>query len=441
MQTTVNLEIPNEVTAKLVTGEYKRTGGVIQDNSGKVVMWLREGSLSPSSPSSLPSQLPPKMGSILNMAGSVTSVLNLGATIAFGMATLSKLGKIDEKLDVIVEKLEEIEQKINQIQWSIDIGFANTLQALESLKQYQEIGLAGELNSATNLAWSCQFLEPNSTQRIMRIEQAFAKSSSVVETLLIHTENEMKEAINWIENRRKKSSNFEIDDIVINALYRFRQTCLACSINANIQAETGDTYSVGIKLHKDQERLFQLIYQLANLSIAMDDGKSYQVLFDKNMSDVMPIHRISLWIERFDNKNNSLHNVLEILRDKGFKNTLLVEEDKSNENSIGGIYGGLFAELEKQNKPKKKKINHKINKNTSVFFDLIDGIYEDLDRLKGSALEYKTMHSMGVSIHEYRDSLRINNIGNGNDILFISLDENKINHMQKNSNKPEYATC
>ena len=348
MQTTISLDVPNEVTAKLVTGEYKRTGGVIQDNNGKIVMWLREGSLSPTSPNNLPSRLPPQMGNILNMAGSAASVLNLGATIAFGVATLSKLGEIDEKLDIITEKLEEIEQKIDQLQWSVDIGFANTLQALESLKQYQEIGLAGELNSATNLAWSCQFLEPNSTQRIMRIEQAFAKSSSVIETLLIHTENEMNEAINWMKNKRKKSSDFEIDELVINALYRFRQSCLACSINANIQAETGDTYSVGIKLYKDQEKLFQLIYQLVNVSIAIDDGKSYQELFDKNMSEIMPINRINLWVERFDNKNKSLHNVLEILRERGFNNIVDPKPSRNNEFNSFNLW-------EHTDKPKKRK--------------------------------------------------------------------------------------
>lgn len=446
MQTTVHLEIPSDVSAKLFTNEYKRVGGVIQDDRGKVVMWLREGNLRPTSPNSLISQLPPKIGSLLNIAGQAASVLNLGATIAFGAATLSKLGKIDrkldgisekldemdEKLDVIIEKLEEIEQKIDQVQWSIDVGFANTMQSLESLRQYQEIGLAGELSSATNLAWSCQFLEPNSTQRTMRIEQALAKSSRVTETLLIHTENEMKSAIDCMESKRKNSSDFKIDDLVISALHRFRQTCLACSVNANIQAEAGDIYSVGIKLKKDKERLFKLVYQLANLSIASNDGASYRVLLDEQMSEMMPMTRINLWIERFDHVDGSLLNVLERLRKVGFGNTLVTKTDRRPDHFIQQLAFNAF------DTPKKKKKIKSKNKNTSAFFNLIDGIYEDLDRLEGEALEYKTMDSMGLSIHEYRDSLIIDHVENSG-LVFISLDDVKKISSKQNTRELEMS--
>ena len=140
MQTaTIVLDIPDEVIAKLATGEYKRVGGVIQDKDGRIVMWLKEGCLSPSSPKELPTGLPSNMGDMLKLTGAAASILNLGATIAFGMETLSRLEKIDGKLDIIVEKLDELGRKIDKIQWSVDIGFANTFQSLEYLKNIRKL--------------------------------------------------------------------------------------------------------------------------------------------------------------------------------------------------------------------------------------------------------------------------------------------------------------
>ena len=46
---------------------------------------------------------------------------------------------------------------------------------------------------------------------------------------------------------------------------------------------------------------------------------------------------------------------------------------------------------------------------------------------------------MGLSIHDYRDALKINKIENSNDLLFISLDKNKKDHAQKINNEVEYA--
>lgn len=61
-------------------------------------MWLRETSASPIDTRKLPAQGPNKL---LGMVGHTASILNLGATVAFGAATLTKLSRIEEKLDVM----------------------------------------------------------------------------------------------------------------------------------------------------------------------------------------------------------------------------------------------------------------------------------------------------------------------------------------------------
>ena len=416
----VVLDIPDEVIAKLATGEYKRVGGVIQGKDSRIVMWLKEGDLSPSSPKELPTGLPSYVGNMLKLTGATASILNLGATIAFGVATLSRLEKIDRKLDVIVEKLDELGHKIDKVQWSVDIGFANTFQSLEYLKKYQEVELAGQLNSAVNLAWSCQFIEPGSNQRIMRIEQALAKSSDVVEKLLLHTEIEMNKAIEWMEQKRRDSSDYAIDDSVIQALFRFRQTCLACSVNASINAEAGDTYAVSKKLKKDQAKLFKLLYQLVNLCINSSNNKAYKALLDKSMLELMPIERLGLWIERFDS-GKTLNNVIELLRKDGFASDSRVASAPAFAD-LGGLFGTLGGVDLALKGDGLSGTDDLILKNTKSFFDLVDGVYEDLERLKGYSLEYETMHSMNLSIHEYREMLQINELQEGRKLIFILAD-------------------
>lgn len=75
---TVNFGLPEHVAAKLVTGEYTRVGGVIRDAQGRVTCWLRETSPFPLSPYEISTHLPSNVPQILDLAGSVSSVLNLG---------------------------------------------------------------------------------------------------------------------------------------------------------------------------------------------------------------------------------------------------------------------------------------------------------------------------------------------------------------------------
>ena len=202
---TVNFGLPEHVAEKLATGEYSRVGGVIRDAQGRVTCWLRETSPIPLSPHEMSRHLPSNVPQILDLAGSVSSFLNLGATVAFGVVALKRLRKIDERLDVIATKLGELERRVDRVQWSVDIGFATTLQTMELLKEYQEVDIAGALNSAASLAWGCQFLEPGSTRRVMRGEQAFASATQATEKLLLLVDREMNAAIDSIRGRKRPS--------------------------------------------------------------------------------------------------------------------------------------------------------------------------------------------------------------------------------------------
>src|SRR5205807_2380603 len=130
--------LPDKIVGGLVKGEVVRHGGVLHQvaaagssagkvvawmgeagsSAGKVVAWMREAHSAPVVPASLALGLN-QVGSLLGLVGSVSSVLNLGATIGFGAAALRKFAQIEKRL-------HEIEGKIDRLQWTIELGFANT---------------------------------------------------------------------------------------------------------------------------------------------------------------------------------------------------------------------------------------------------------------------------------------------------------------------------
>ncbi len=514
MQTQIDFEIPEKLAGRLATGEYERVGGVIRQASGRkeVVAWLRETSMSPKSPSGLSAANP-----LLSMVGSVASVLNLGATVAFGAATLRKLGHIEAKADeinhksdiviekidvvdsklgvinaklneinyksdVVIAKLDELEQRSKNLQWTVDLGFVYAMQSLQNIKEYQEVQLAGELNSAANMAWSCQFLEPNSPQRLTRIENAFNTISIVTEKLLLHTENEMKNAIGWMQNKRSDSDDFNIDDSIITSLYRLRQTIVACALSASISAEADDLYTAGKKLAKEQERLSALLSKLVSVSLN-SEARVYQTLLSEPFRNIMPAMRLDDLIARFDPEFNGLSDIVELLRIEGFEPKDDLEELMAEANSMIGdieaedsifvdgnqrkkVFKAVFMEGDKQailasmldatysasednegdmvkrvaemtglifmfkiayiyqrSDRQAMKIEANINANTSLFFDLIDGLYEDLQRLQGYEAEYNAAVNLGVSICEYRDLLRIDEIPENKHLVFFTIKE------------------
>lgn len=501
MNTQINFEIPESIAAGLALGKYERVGGVIRDASnGQVVTWLREIAVSPLNPNSLANTLPSHAGKLLSMTGGVASILNLGATVAFGITTLKKLESIEtnlihtnakldnlsyglnqanakldilnQKSDIIISKLGELNQRLKNFEWSVDIGFINTFQALDDIKQYQEIELAGELNSAASIAWSCQFLEPNSVQRITRIENAFHTISNVKEKLLLHTASDMQKAIEWMQNYRLGNyddynsgkiniddfnpgkNDFNIDESVIKTLYRVRQTIAACSLAATISAEAGDLYSAESKLAKEQESLSFLLHKLAQLSLSSND-EVYITLLKESYKQIMPAHRLNTWINRFDSKFDGLDEIVDLLREKIMleginlsnfyydKDMKIVNkirfdsalEDGEDFEKLGFSEEEItdIEELMQQEKfDKEEKIElfpffsrwdafKEITPNTHLFFDLIDGIYEDLQRLKGHQAEYKTMLQLDMNIHEYRNLLRIDDIPENKRLAFIMM--------------------
>jgi len=197
-----SLVLPPDAEAGLATGSMMRIGGVIRHSKGsppggQIAYLLKD--LSP-----IPRALGENIPSILNMVGSVTSIINLGATVGFGIATLNKLGKMDSKLDGLHGKLRGIDSKLDEmhgdlkgmdvklnrivagmkhifssienIQWSVDLGFAYTFTFLSQLEEkldnihfHLEAGLIAELVNAAEQGWMAQKKEPGPDRKNMLI--------------------------------------------------------------------------------------------------------------------------------------------------------------------------------------------------------------------------------------------------------------------------------
>jgi tetratricopeptide (TPR) repeat protein len=153
---TLTLDIPAKILMGLADGSFVRNGGVIQDTSGRVVMWLRElggTGLVPSPSSLLLPSIDPVTG-VMNLAmqgvnagismrgfAAVTQQLNqvqgmLSVTTAASMLSLgvSAIGfvVISKRLKELEIRLEKAQASLEKIDRKIDLSFyANFRAALD----------------------------------------------------------------------------------------------------------------------------------------------------------------------------------------------------------------------------------------------------------------------------------------------------------------------
>ncbi len=113
----VTFFIPPHIAKGLLDGTLIRRGGVIQDNAGRVVMWLKEIP-SPASFISASTQT-------LLAIGSVSSMLTLGVSV-IGFAV------IYQKVQALENRLSELQEAVKETNEKIELGFyANFLAALD----------------------------------------------------------------------------------------------------------------------------------------------------------------------------------------------------------------------------------------------------------------------------------------------------------------------
>jgi hypothetical protein len=417
----------------LVNGEVVRRGGVLHkvaaagssaekvvdwlgettSGAGKVVAWMRETTSTPAAPASLAAGLN-QVGGLLGLVGSVSSVLTLGATIGFGVAALRKLAQVEKRV-------QEIEGKIDRLQWTIELGFANTLRGLEEVAVGQEFEMVANLKSAARLAWEAQCLEPNGPQRAARLENALMLGTQASEQLILRTQHEMERAIEWMK-QNKGVTRLDPPDPVLAALRRYRQTCLASATRAAIQAETASPDSAACGLEQDTDRLRPLVRRLGHAFLqGCEPGEKPEAPIYASLlkAHCIPVSRVESWARQFDPKVGSLAGVLDLLR----RPDLVARTLRADVIVIRP--SAWISNRERERAERDEVIRQKVEdrqarrENLLAFGDNLDGAREDADRLAGYVLEYRAAGQEGLSIQGYRDALRLPECPANRPVVFL----------------------
>ena len=408
MEKIVTFDIPVDLAGKLATGKVERIGGIIRNSSdGSIVRHLREvnplrtaGGLSQSS------------AQLLGLLGSGASLLNLGATIGFGVATLSKLNKmdkkldvIDAKLDVINAKLDEVSRKLDRLKWTVEFGFARTLQSLERVKTNQEIELMGELTGAMSLAWSAQFLEPGSPQRMTRMENIVHSANMAREKLIARARERCLSAI-------PQGAPQLITQDTLDALTCMRQAIIAVDFMSSILSETDEPAIGASRLRTDRATLSDIFSPLV-AQVITEPLRVYSAFLEPSLHSIMPAARLDHWIRTFDPERVDLATVLDLQRMEDTSKPVAPARPVASGGSwmTSMLQTPSTVALQKDSSKSKRKSSKPMDLGPvqliSPFIDSMEGIHEDLRRLQGNELELLCAADNNLTMQQYREQLSL----------------------------------
>jgi len=415
MDMKVLFDVPDNIVAGLATGRLVRNGGVIQtapgsESGGNVVAWLREISSSPVANQELMGQSPSQAMQFLQMAGSVSSILNLGATVGFGIAALSRFKKMDKKLDRVIEDIE-------RLQWTVELGFASMLSILEKIDFFQEVELLGEIKSAMSMAWSAQFFEPGSSKREQQMLNVLNKVSSVFEKYLLITQSEIESTILNLGNQTS-SQRVQIDAKTINTVKRLRTTVFLANFQSEVMAEIENLRGAADFCEQQHKALKHMVDGIGYAFLRGNkDSESlaiYPALMNVELKDLVPASRIGRWAVMFDTEApNGVYDVMEYLRD--YLEQLEKSVEKSVENFIRGnnIFQRRIMLKMSGNSPcmQISRQDHLL----SQFLDHVEGACSDIERFSGRAAEYNWARLNNKNLTEYRKMLEIDSADEDDD--------------------------
>ncbi len=377
--------MPENITCGLVQGTLKRTGSVVREHlSGRIVAHLREASLAPQ-------QILPTTQSALLGLNAVSSFLNLGATIAFGFATISKLNKIDRKLD-------EIKDHLDKIQWSIDCVYTMARSTwLETVEIRQMLGdsIYAELLTASELAQRAQFLEPNSDRRFQILNEAQSRVTHAFHQIKLYSERAVEKVTGELSKRQYNGHWRELlqgakPDETLNALRLCRNSIKSASLKGLIGAEAGfidaEIISTGNFVRESEKLLKDFAY-----AFFRPQGLIYYDYFlnpycgiqQQNPSKRISGSRLARLASKVDPEAGSLDNVLELLQREQYRDYHPLNADTKGWNWIEGL--------------------------PEVFFEL-EAAFEDHDRLSGHLAELEFCSKNKISIHDHRSKCEVNEL-------------------------------
>lgn len=466
----IQFDVPWGIVGGMIKGDLIRRGGVIQKKSGEIVAWLREVSIRPVEPDVLGASMgDSRLANAFGFIGNVSSILNLGATVAFGSATLRKLSEIhsniasvgnqvasvdtkinsigtqitsiNEKIDshigvtvtlglATLEKLVDIDSKIATLQWTVDLGFAHILkhvdERVDEIKRCLEASIAAKLRSAAQLAWSAQSLEPKNYQRTYRIENALSCATEAVEQILPLAEQGCKSLADSLTNTASYQQAYPYNynnnpDAIriqlqhntitgiskaIEPFQRIRLALFATSLQALLLAESGQPDLAASFLDNTRNRVIDACRSFILPLLKINGAyNQFPALLQSVKPNQLPIIRIGRWISTFDPEYYGT-------------------PESATMKVIEGLRERGMLITQSQAWP---------TDDTYKFASLIDGVIEDLDRQAGTIQELIYCDHNKLTWQEYRDIFKIDDAPEGKKIAFLFMKEKT--GMEKNEKK------
>lgn len=398
-QITPTLDIPVQVQQRLLDGTAERLGGVVRDRSSKqIIALLRETGAAPANTSALLDGMGSGMSRLFGYASNVTSMLNLGATVAFGAATVAKLNKIDRKLDVMDSKLDELSVQVDRLNWNVEIGFASALRSLSLLQQSVDQEINAQLTAAAQGAWSAQFLAPESAQRMTRLEHARATVGVATERLLEDAAARFRFLEMLLDNTADSAKPYSLlkQDSVSEFFGVLRRAIVAVQLNGAIMAECGDVYAAATVQRDQARRLRTMLATIGTQFLGSGKLHIYRAFMDSVYAGCMPLARLEAWMGRFDPQRGSLVELVTMLRDQDMLGS---DADEKEMYEIERVQEAIAF--------------------CGRWFDWMDQCWEDVGRLEGNAIELDLAARRGIGWQQYREMLAFDDIPDDVSIVFL----------------------
>ena len=293
----------------------------------------------------------------LTVAGNVCSILNLGATVAFGV--------------IICRKLSRLHQNVENLQWSVDLGF-------ERLEQRFNSQTMGELQGAASLMDGAQELEPEGSSRAHQIQHALGISGVATKKLLnVATADVNRFSENLPGPAVKRFDHLKIARATIHQL---RMAAAATQLHAMISAEATQIRKASHELKVHRTRIVDAGHLLGQGVLfgkhagALDFFRLMVMQADPGR---IPYSRLQRWYRLFAHGPADKLELAEIIR-------------KAEQSGVTP-----------------PKALPQIPADLYHVADEADGLLADLDRLEGMALELESCADRKLSWKEYRELLSV----------------------------------
>jgi len=394
-----------------------------------------------------------KAGSALQLAGNVASIVNLGATVAFGVATLRKLGKMEEKQDLgfslMFVEFHKLAEGQARIEGQIDQKFhEQVLDKLSSARRDMETTLDDQ-------------------HRGPLLAAVLGRTSEAYESLLRDVSTRTRAVAESFRNKTVGRAKLALTESDLLAMQRFRLLASAAGQRARVLAEAGRPDEAAQFLRTETEHMREVL--LRPVGEACFQGER---LWDELLQHYWPSvgitpARLGIWAERFDPDTGSLAGIIAQLQASAATATPYgMTHLREGDWGWGGGYNGTKADgeslpisqllgkdgiklrwgrhdflldgttqsqlvriLSEAATPHRTHIDSNVlwteeqKKNVPAFFDLLDGAWEDIDRLEGHAVEYWEMARRGLRVAEYGQRLRVDSVPDGVRVVFMTDDD------------------